>query len=271
MIEGQEGVRWPEWVDLARACEEAGIEGLFRSDHYASFHRGSGHGALDAWATLAALAAVTRRIRIGVLVSPVTFRHPSDLSRSAVTVDHVSGGRVEVGLGAGWHEEEHRLHRFPFPPLGTRLELLEEQLEIVGRQWAEEEFDFHGRHYRLEACRAEPKPVQQPRPPLIVGGAGGPRSIRLAARFADEYNTFARTIDDVRERRDLLLETCEREGRAPIRFTLMTQIAPDTVEEVFERVSAFRDEGVDRVYLQQLAHRDLDLVRQIGERFVPAL
>src|SRR3954464_12127813 len=128
MIEGQEGVKWPEWVALARACEEHGVPALFRSDHYLGLGgQQSEHGALDAWTTLAALAAVTTTLRLGTLVSPVTFRHPSALAKAVVTADHVSGGRVELGLGAGWHEREHAAYGFPFGDLRTRMGVLEEQ------------------------------------------------------------------------------------------------------------------------------------------------
>src|SRR5438093_4938032 len=133
MIEGQEGVSWEQWVALALGCEEHGFEGLFRSDHYVSFSRPAELGTLDAWATLAALAPLTDRIRLGTLVSPVTFRHPSQLAKSVVTADHASGGRVELGMGAGWFEGEHRAYGFPFPPVAERYSMLEEQVEIVHR------------------------------------------------------------------------------------------------------------------------------------------
>src|SRR5712691_2350333 len=162
MIEGQEGITWEEWLAVAAACERHGLEGLFRSDHYDSAVGQAGRGSLDACATLAALAAETSVIRLGTLVSPATFRHPSELAKVAVTADHVSGGRVELGLGAGWYEAEHRAFGFPFPEQSVRLGLLAEQLEIVHRQWTEETFSFEGRHYRLVDCRAEPKPLQQP-------------------------------------------------------------------------------------------------------------
>src|SRR4051812_1900410 len=130
MIEGQEGVTWPQWAALARACEEAGLEGMFRSDHYTGFHGGP-DGSLDAWATTNALAAITERLRFGTLVSPGTFRHPSVLARMVVTADHVSGGRVELGLGAGWHEPEHRMFGFPFATAKERVARFAEQIEIV--------------------------------------------------------------------------------------------------------------------------------------------
>jgi F420-dependent oxidoreductase-like protein len=224
MIEGQEGVTWEQWVALAAACEESGIEGLFRSDHYATISPSLERGALDAWATLSGLAAVTTRIRLGTLVSPATFRHPSVLAKSVVTADHVSGGRVELGMGAGWYGDDHTRYGFPFADTATRMAVLAEQLEIVHRQWSEDEFSFRGEHYTLEDCHAEPKPVQRPHPPIIVGGAGKPRSARLAARWADEYNTTFATPDECAERRAVVARAWEAEDRDPatLRFSVMT-------------------------------------------------
>src|SRR3954452_21934924 len=153
MIGGQEDVSWPQWVALAETCERAGLEGLFRSDHYVSMDEGSTRGSLDAWTTLAGLAARTERIRLGTMVSPATFRHPSVLGRAATTVDHISGGRAELGLGAGWYEAEHRTHGFPFPPTAERFERLAEQLEIVHGLFSEEALTFEGAFYALEDCR----------------------------------------------------------------------------------------------------------------------
>jgi F420-dependent oxidoreductase-like protein len=215
MVEGQEDVTWDQWVAVARACEEAGLEGMFRSDHYLTVQGEHERGALDAWATLAALAAVTERIRLGTLVSPATFRHPAVVAKMVVTADHVSGGRVEVGLGAGWHEPEHRAFGFPFPSTDTRLEMLEEQLEVVRRSWDAGPFDFHGRHYRLEGCDARPKPKQHPHPNLIVGGSGGRRSLALAATWADEYNTVFASPDVCRERRAKAEDAWRAAGRDP--------------------------------------------------------
>ena len=166
MIEGQENVTWDQWRALAEACEQHGLEGLFRSDHYAGLMGDEERGSLDAWATLAGLAALSERIRLGTMVSPATFRHPSALAKMVTTVDHISGGRVELGLGAGWNEREHRAYGFEFPDLNGRLERFAEQLEIVHRSWTEDEVDFEGRHYRLERLHARPKPVQSPHPAL---------------------------------------------------------------------------------------------------------
>jgi F420-dependent oxidoreductase-like protein len=306
MIEGQEDVTWADWVALANACEEHGLEGLFRSDHYASVMGAYDRGALDAWATLSALSARTERIRLGSLVSPATFRHPSQLAKVVTTADHVSGGRVELGLGAGWNEREHTMYGFPFADMSTRLERFAEQLEIVHRQWTEEVFDFEGRHYRLEGCRALPKPVQNPHPPLIVGGAAKRRTVEPAVRWADEYNTTFASVETLRERRRALDEACNRAGREPatLRFSLMTTcvVATDesellerarrvaavtrgsnpeaflaenretgvvgTVEEVREHLAALEAVGVERVFLQHLDHRDLEMVELIGSELM---
>src|SRR5438067_4807457 len=201
MIEGQEGVTWPQWVALAGACEEHGLEGLFRSDHYATISPFLERGSLDAWATLSALAAVTSRIRLGTLVSPATFRHPSVLAKSAVTADHVSGGRVELGLGAGWNELEHRSYGFPFADLRTRMDAMAEQAEIIARSFEGEPFSFEGEHYKVENLDALPKPVQRPRLPIVMGGSAKPRGLAVAARWADEYNTVFVTPEEAGERR----------------------------------------------------------------------
>jgi F420-dependent oxidoreductase-like protein len=306
MIEGQEGVTWPQWVALARACEENGIAKLFRSDHYMNLDgEHPEQGSLDAWGTIAALGAVTSTLQLGTLVSPVTFRHPSVLAKLVTTADHTSGGRVELGLGAGWHEREHAAYGFPFPPLRERMEILAEQLEIVHGHWAEGPFTFHGRHYGLEALEAEPKPIR--RPPVIMGGDAGPKASALAARWADEYNTVFATPDEVRERRERIEAACEAAGREPLPFSVMTGCvvgtdAEDlrgrvarlaaragtpgdvaelraqqpgwivgTVDEAVEQLEGLREAGAVRVMLQHLLHDELDAVALIGRELAPRL
>jgi F420-dependent oxidoreductase-like protein len=301
MIEGQEDVSWGEWVALAEAVEAAGLEGLFRSDHYQSVAKHTDRGALDAWTTLAALGQLTERIRLGTMVSPTSFRHPSVLAKSAVTADHVSGGRVELGMGAGWHDLEHHTYGFPFHDLGTRYEVFEEQVEIVARQLREDRFDFRGRHYTLLDCEARPKPVQD-RLPLLIGGSGGPRSVAIAARWADEYNTVFPSVDEARERREAVARACEAAGRHPLTFSMMIGcvIGADqgevedrgrrlhersgtdepfdgwfgarrdvwlvgTVEQISERLATYEQVGVDRVMLQHLLHDDTDAVALLGQ------
>jgi F420-dependent oxidoreductase-like protein len=287
MIEGQEGVTWDQWVALAQAAEAAGFEALFRSDHYASLDGTPGAGSLDAWSTINALAAITTTLRLGTLVSPATFRHPSVLARQVVTADHVSDGRVELGLGAGWHGGEHRAHGFPFDPPSDRFDRLAEQLEIVHRSWTEGPFDFHGRFYDLEGADPLPKPVQTPHPPLIAGGRAKRRGAALAARWADEYNTVYATVEECRERRERIAAACAEAGREPISFSLMTgfAVAGDHAErlardhspawlagtptEIVEQLKALEAAGVERVMLQHLLHTDLDVLELIGREVIP--
>ena len=159
MIEGQEDVSWADWLALAEACEEFGIEALFRSDHYMSFAHADRREAHDAWTTIAALASRTTHVRLGTCVSPATFRHPANLAKTVATIDHVSGGRVELGLGAGWFADEFNAFGFPFPGPAERQDILEEAVEIVCRMWTEESpFSFSGRHFQLDECRSLPQP-----------------------------------------------------------------------------------------------------------------
>ncbi len=213
MIEGQEGVTWPDWQALARACEAHGIPTLFRSDHYMNLDlQHPERGSLDAWATICALAAITSRLRLGTMVSPASFRHPSELAKVVVTADHVSGGRVNVAIGAGWHEREHAAFGFPFPDTRTRFDVLEEQLAIIHGAWGAEPFSFSGTHYTLSELAAMPKPVQTPHPPVIIGGSAMPRSLALAARYANEYNTLYVLPEQAAERRGKLMAACDGGG-----------------------------------------------------------
>ncbi len=247
MIEGQEGVTWDDWVRLATLAENHGLDGLFRSDHYTAIVKPRA-AALDAWATLAGLAVVTDRIRLGTLVSPSTFRHPSVLARMAVTVDHISGGRVELGMGAGWYEREHVEGGFPFLDAKGRFELFAEQVEVVVRSFTEERFDHTGAVYALAGQTALPEPVQRPHPPLVLGGTVRPRFAALAARYATEVNTLGATNDELRERKQRLVAACEAAGRDPasLRFSVMTAcfVGSDRAEAI-ERVRGFLDLGED--------------------------
>jgi F420-dependent oxidoreductase-like protein len=225
MIEGQQGVRWEDWLRLADAAEALGFEGLFRSDHYFSALGVSGRGSTDAWTVLAALAARTARLRLGTLVSPVTFRDPALLAKAAVTVDEISGGRVEVGMGAGWWEEEHTRFGFPFHDVEGRWQRLEEQVEIVHGLWTQDTFSFDGAHYALRDADLLPRAVQRPHPPLILGGTTiGPRMQRLIGRFADECNTVGGTPEEVARRFERARAGVAAAGRDPTTLTtsLMT-------------------------------------------------
>ena len=292
MIEGQEDVTWDDWVALAQTAERSGFEALFRSDHYLSVMGRHERGSLDAWSTISALATMTERIRLGTMVSPTSFRHPSVLAKSVTTADHVSGGRIELGLGAGWLEAEHRAYGFPFYDTRTRMNVLEEQLHVIRGHWAEGPFSYDGQHYTVEELDAQPKPLQRPAPPLVMGGSGGPRSLRLAARYADEYNTVFPTPDFCRELRgkldsDLPLSvmTGVVVGSDQSDFTARVKRLEEwngsadmpgawitgTTAEAVEQLKELEDAGVERVMLQHLLHRDLDAVEQIGRRVAPAL
>jgi len=310
MIEGQEDVTWDDWLALAEAAADYGFDALLRSDHYLSVDDIHDRAALDAWGTICGLAAVTRTLRLGTLVSPATFRHPSVLAKLVVTADHISGGRVELGLGTGWWAAEHQTYGFPFPPLGTRMERLAEQLELIHRQWTGGRFSFAGKHYRVEGLDALPKPVQRPHPPLIVGGAAGARSAAFAARWADEYNVFHVSPDEAGRRRAAVAAAWEREGRDPatLRFSVMNGILigadrdelehrarllaawrrqdadprelidelartwiVGTTEQVIERLREYAAAGVDRVMLQHHLHRDLEALELLGRDVIPAV
>lgn len=302
MIEGQESVTWEEWLELARACEDGPIDALFRSDHYQSVMGRTERGSLDAWATICGLAAVTSTLRLGTLVSPVTFRHPSVLAKNVVTADHISGGgRIELGMGSGWLEAEHEAYGFPFPSTGERVRMFEEQIEIVSRQWDEEPVDFEGEQYRIKGGNAQPKPLS--RPNLIVGGSAKPRTLAAAARWADEYNLVMMSAEEAREAVPVVRKAWADAGRPAPVISLMTHgiIGSDrvdllerahrvaeiqgedasdpeayisglrdntlvgTVAEIREQVAELEEAGVERLMFQHLTHNDLDGVDLIAE------
>ena len=279
MLEGQEGITWEQWLLLADAAEAAGLDGLFRSDHYLAIVRPEHAGSLDAWSILAALAARTERLRLGTLVSPVTFRPVSVLAKSVATVDHISAGRVELGVGAGWYEAEHEAYGFAFRTTRERLDLLDSQLAEIRRQWR-------------DASDVWPKPVQEPGPPIIVGGRARPRTVRAAALFADEYNIVSPSVEEARLGRAALDDAARRAGREPVRLSMMsscvvgrtraeasdrlaawTELVGDgrepafagTVDELEQALREYELVGVTRVMLQHLLHEDVEMVAVLGE------
>jgi len=223
MTEPQQGLSYDEILAVVCTAEDAGFEAYFRSDHYTSFPGEAGLPTTDAWATLAGLARETSRIHLGTLVSPVTFRLPGNLAKMIGTVAEMSGGRVEVGVGAGWNELEHRELGLRFPDTRERYDMLEEQLAILHGLWTEPDgWSFSGHHWQVHEARFNPKPVAGPgrrHPNLILGGAGGPRQLRLVAQYADEYNFLSANPDEAAEIFGRLDEACRKIGRDPAEVT----------------------------------------------------
>jgi F420-dependent oxidoreductase-like protein len=245
MSEPQQGLAYTEILALARTAEEAGFESYFRSDHYASFPGAAGLPTTDAWATLAGLARETTRIGLGTLVSPVTFRSPGNLAKVVTTVDEMSGGRIELGLGAGWNDVEHTQHGLPFPETRERFDMLEEQLAIVHGLWTEPAgWSHHGRFWQVEDAHLAPRPVERPgrrHPNLILGGHGGPRLVALVARYADELNISSEGPAETAEAYGRLRRACLAAGRDPQTVTrsAMTGVLVGRDEaEVKRRVAA---------------------------------
>ncbi len=216
MIEPQQGLSYAEQLEHALLAERLGFDRFFRSDHYRSFPGPADKPTTDAWAVLAGLARDTKTIRIGALVSPVTFRHPGSFAKVVTTVDEMSGGRVEVGVGAGWNAAEHAQLGMSFAEISDRADLLEDELAILHGLWEEPDgWSFEGKQVRVESAAFHPKPVQRPHPPIIVGGEGSPRSLRLAARYADEYNISGGSPERCAEMNAQLDVECRKIGRDP--------------------------------------------------------
>ena len=318
MIEPQQGMSYGDQVAVAKRAEANGFEALFRSDHYASFPGEAGKPTTDAWAVLAGLSRETDRIGLGALVSPVTFRHPGNFAKVVTTVDEMSGGRIEVGVGAGWNDLEHRQLGLDFPPIEERADLLEDQLAILHGLWGEPDgWSFDGHRVSIREARFQPKPVDVPgrprtsiggaRPRLLVGGSGTPRSYRIAARYADEFNLNGTGPDGVARKYAAIDEACRAIGRDPASLTRSvmagTLIGRDqaeverrvaagkkafgaddadgdwlaergdgwvsgTPDQAREAVRRFAAVGVERIMLQDLLPWDLDMIDVMGEELV---
>ncbi len=217
-VEPQQGASYDQLLAVARETEAGGFDALFRSDHFLTMGGDGLPGPTDAWVTLGGLARETSRIRLGTLVTSATFRLPGVLAIEVAQVDAMSGGRVEIGLGAGWYDAEHTAYGVPFPPVGERFERLEEQFQILEGLWGTPEgetFSFEGRHYQLKDSPALPKPVQRPHPPIIVGGGGPTSTPRLAATYADEFNLPFSSLADTEAQFGRVRAACEARGRDP--------------------------------------------------------
>jgi alkanesulfonate monooxygenase len=301
--EPQQGATYDDLVRVARATEELGYDAFFRSDHYLAMDVEGTPGPSDAWITLAGLARDTSRVRLGTLVTSATFRLPGPLAIAVATVDRMSSGRVELGLGAGWFEAEHTAYGIAFPGVGERFDRLEEQLAVITGLWntpVGETFDFDGKHYQVRDSPALPKPAQSPHPPVIVGGKGKRRTPALAARYADEYNAPFTPAGDVPALFDRVRSACTTAGRDPssIRLsaanvlccgrrdaevrrradaigqpvdTLRRDQLAGTPAELVERLGALAEAGASRVYLQTLDLHDRDHLELVAAEVLAKL
>jgi len=268
--EPQQGASYAQLLAVAQATERLGFDAFFRSDHYLRFGGGSGEpGPSDAWTTLAGLAAETSRIRLGTLVSSATFRYPGPLAIAVACVDEISGGRVELGLGAGWYEAEHAAYGIPFPPLGERFDRLDEQLAIITGLWATapgEKFSYQGTHFQLTDSPALPKPVQRPRPPVIIGGYGPRRTPALAARYADEYNIAFSSVDVAAAQFGRVREACAAAGRKPaaLVYSAAQTICCAKDEATLSRRAASIGRDVAELRAHALAGSPAEVVDKLG-------
>ena len=300
--EPQQGASYATLRRVAKATEDLGFDAFFRSDHYLKMGGVSGEpGPSDAWATLAGLAVETNRIRLGTLVTSATFRYPGPLAIAVAGIDEMSGGRVELGIGAGWYEGEHAAYGIPFPPTRERFDRLEEQLAIITGLWetpAGEKFSYEGSYYQVADSPGLPKPVQRPRPPVIIGGHGPRRTPALAAKYADEFNiAFAKT-EDVAAQFDRVRQACAAAGRdadslvysaahvvccGKDEATLSRRAAAigrDLAElrvdgltgspaEVVDKIGALAEVGTQTLYLQILDLDDLGHLADIAGEVLP--
>ncbi|HKB27630.1 MAG TPA: TIGR03560 family F420-dependent LLM class oxidoreductase [Candidatus Limnocylindrales bacterium] len=318
MIEPQQGLSYGDHVAIAKRAEANGFETLFRSDHYQSFPGETGRPTTDAWAVLAGLARETQRIGLGALVSPATFRHPGNFAKVVTTVDEMSGGRIEVGVGAGWNELEHRQLGLPFPPIRERADMLEDTLAILLGLWGEPDgWSYDGHQASIVSADFHPKPVNVPgrprtatggaRPRMVIGGGGTPRSYRLAARYADEFNLNAASPDHARKAYGELEAACHAIGRDPATLTrsaMVPVVVGRTNAEMASRVAAatqafgsdaddvawlaeletnwiagmpdaarekvrrYEAAGAERIMLQDFLPWDLDMIDLMGEALI---
>lgn len=311
-VEPQQGATYDDQLAVAKTAEAQGYSAFFRSDHYVAMSGTSGDGVpksgiglpgpTDSWVTLAGLARETTLIRLGTMVSSATFRYPGPLAISVAQVDAMSGGRVELGIGAGWFEAEHQAYAIPFPPLGERFERLREQLDVITGLWTTPEgetFDYSGTHYTVVDSPALPKPAQRPHPPVIIGGAGAKRTPALAAQFAAEFNAPFMALDTAKGSFDRVRTALADAGRSPDSLTYSAafvvcggrddaQVAAraeaigrevdelrsnsplvGSPDEIVDKLGPFVEIGVQRVYLQLLDMPDLDHLELFASQVVP--
>jgi alkanesulfonate monooxygenase len=301
--EPQQGASYDELLAVAQAAERLGFDAFFRSDHYLGMDTDGLPGPTDAWTTLAGLARETSRLRLGTLVTSATFRLPGPTAIQVAQVDQMSGGRVELGIGAGWFAEEHAAYGIPFPSTPERFDRLEESLAIITGLWRTpvgERFDFSGAHFTLTDSPALPKPVQRPGPPVIVGGSGKRRTPALAAQYAAEFNVPFSSLEETQTLYTRVGAACEEHGRDPETLVLSNALVlccgtdedeiarrakaigrevdelrtnglAGTPSEVVDKLGSYADAGMQRVYLQVLDLSDLDHLDLVASEVVPHL
>ncbi len=301
--EPQQGATYSDLLRVAKATEDLGFDAFFRSDHYLAMNAAGTPGPTDAWITLAGLARETSRIRLGTLMTSATFRYPGPLAIAVAGVDQMSGGRVELGFGAGWYEAEHTAYGIPFPGVGERFDRFEESLEVITGLWstpAGETYSHDGRHYPVSDSPALPKPVQQPHPPVLIGGGGAKRTPRLAARFAAEFNMPFASVADTAAQFDRVRAACTAVGRPDEELVysnalvvcvgadeaefarraeaigrnpadLRTDGVAGTPAQAVETIKAYAAVGAQRIYLQVLDLSDLDHLELIAAEVAPHL
>ncbi|MGO4205225.1 LLM class F420-dependent oxidoreductase [Rhodococcus sp. TAF43] len=301
--EPQQGATYDDLLAVARAAEAFGYEAFFRSDHYLAMNAEGLPGPTDAWITLAGLARDTSTIRLGTLVTSATFRYPGPLAIAVAQVDAMSGGRIELGLGAGWFEEEHRAYGIPFPPLGERFDRLEESLAVITGLWETplgQTFTHEGAHFPVTDSPALPKPVQTPRPPIVIGGMGKRRTPAMAARYADEFNLPFVSIEDTVAQFDRVREACAAVDRDPDKLVYSNALVlccgrtedeiarraarigrevdelrenglAGTPAELVDKIGHYSEAGTQRIYLQTLDLADLDHLELVASEVMPQL
>ncbi|MGN6473003.1 MAG: TIGR03560 family F420-dependent LLM class oxidoreductase [Mycobacteriales bacterium] len=300
--EPQQGASYDQLLAVARTAEASGYGAFFRSDHILKMGSVSGlPGVTDAWTTLAGLARDTSTIRLGTLVTPVTFRHIGDFAVIAAQVDQMSNGRVDIGLGAGWYGAEHDAFGIPFPDVPTRYDLLEDQLAILAGAWSAPSgatFDYEGKTTSVHIAVDTVRPAQSPRPPIVLGGQGGPKSARLAATYAAEYNTPFVPVDRMRTTHDKIRAACEAAGRDPTSMVYSVALVlccgeseaeverraaaigrevgelrenglTGSPQELIDKIATYAEAGAERFYLQVLDLTDLDHLRLVAEQVMP--
>ncbi|SIR87801.1 LLM class F420-dependent oxidoreductase [Micromonospora avicenniae] len=302
--EPQQGATYDQLLAVARCTEDAGYGAFFRSDHYLKMGSVSGDpGPTDAWTTLAGLARDTSRIRLGTLMTAATFRLPGPLAITVAQVDQMSGGRVELGIGTGWYAEEHAAYGIPFPPLAERFDRLEEQLAVITGLWTTprgEKFSYDGRYYPVTDSPALPKPVQAPRPPILIGGMGRKRTPQLTARYADEFNLPFASVADSAAQFERVRAACAEIGRDPAKLcwsnALVLCCGRDDAEvarraeaigrdpeelrangmagtpaEIVDKIGRYAEIGAQRIYLQVLDLADLDHIELVAAEVMPKI